>query len=141
MRLIDADALIEDSKKYLNTLNPDNDGKECVKIYWLINVLNEASNVEQDPDTISRQQAIDAFLTELTKRERKNLLHTWSTVEVKYFVVDMLEKLSSAQPEIIRCNECKHWLDIDDGRQKHRMCADVYGDWFCADVERKTDGD
>ena len=50
-------------------------------------------------DLISRQAAIDAFLTELTKRERKNLLHTWSTVEVKYFVVDMLEKLPSAQPE------------------------------------------
>ena len=50
-------------------------------------------------DTISRQAAIDAFLTELTKRERKNLLHTWSTVEVKYFVVDMLEKLPSAQAE------------------------------------------
>ena len=50
-------------------------------------------------DTIDRQAAIDAFLTELTERERKNLLHTWSTVEVKYFVVDMLEKLPSAQPE------------------------------------------
>ena len=50
-------------------------------------------------DLISRQAAIDAFLTELTKRERKNLLHTWSTVEVKYFVVDMLEKLPSVQPE------------------------------------------
>ena len=50
-------------------------------------------------DLISRQAAIDAFLTELTKRERKNLLHTWSTVEVKYFVVDMLEKLPSAQPD------------------------------------------
>ena len=50
-------------------------------------------------DLISRQATIDAFLTELTKRERKNLLHTWSTVEVKYFVVDMLEKSPSAQPE------------------------------------------
>ena len=48
-------------------------------------------------DTISRAAAIDAFLTELTKRERKNFLHTWSTVEVKYFVADMLEKLPSAQ--------------------------------------------
>ena len=65
-------------------------------------------------DLISRQAAIDAFLTELTKRERKNLLHTWSTVEVKYFVVDMLEKLPSAQPErktgrwIERWHENKH---------------------------------
>ena len=58
-------------------------------------------------DLISRQAAIDAFLTELTKRERKNLLHTWSTVEVKYFVVDMLEKSPSAQPEQrwIPCSE------------------------------------
>ena len=58
-------------------------------------------------DLISRQAAIDAFLTELTERERKNLLHTWSTVEVKYFVVDMLEKLPSAQPEQrwIPCSE------------------------------------
>ncbi len=50
-------------------------------------------------DLISRQAAIDAFLTELTKRERKNLLHTWSTVEVKYFVTDMLEHMPSAEPE------------------------------------------
>ena len=42
------------------------------------------------------------------------------------------------QPEIIHCKDCKHWLDIDDGRQKHRMCADIYGDWFCADAERRT---
>jgi hypothetical protein len=59
----------------------------------------ELSETQKALDTISRQAAIDAFLTELTKRERKNLLHTWSTVEVKYFVVDMLEKLPSAQPE------------------------------------------
>ena len=52
-------------------------------------------------DLISRQAAIDAFLAELTKRERKNLLHTWSTVEVKYFVVDMLEKLPPAQPDAV----------------------------------------
>ena len=59
-------------------------------------------------DLIRRQAAIDAFLTELTKRERKNLLHTWSTVEVKYFVVDMLETLPSAQPE-------QRWIPCDKG--------------------------
>ena len=55
-------------------------------------------------DLISRQAAIDAFLIELTKRERKNFLHTWSTVEVKYFVADMLEKLPPAQPGWIPCS-------------------------------------
>ena len=69
-------------------------------------------------DLISRQAAIDAFLTELTKRERKNLLHTWSTVEVKYFVVDMLEKLPSAQPQrktgrwIIKDNPGTGWYRV-----------------------------
>ena len=70
-------------------------------------------------DLISRQAAIDAFLTELTKRERKNLLHTWSTVEVKYFVVDMLEKLPSAQTEPHYdewCTDCKEY-------DKERHCC------------------
>lgn len=49
-------------------------------------------------DLISRKAAIDAILTELTKQERNNLLLTWTTVEVKYFVADMLEKMPSAQP-------------------------------------------
>ena len=81
-------------------------------------------------DLISRQAAIDVFLTELTKRERKNLLHTWSTVEVKYFVVDMLEKLPSAQPEVkeIGYAECanamlKMWIDnvLTDGEYNRVM--------------------
>ena len=62
-------------------------------------VISDYLQKEQCEDLISRQAAIDAFLTELTERERKNLLHTWSTVEVKYFVVDMLEKSPSVQPE------------------------------------------
>ena len=82
-------------------------------------------------DLISRQAAIDVFLAELTKRERKNLLHTWSTVEVKYFVADMLEKLPSAQPEIIRCKDCRHnnWCDM----QEAAMAGD---DFFCSAAER-----
>ena len=67
-------------------------------------------------DLIRRQAAIDAFLTELTKRERKNLLHTWSTVEVKYFVVDMLEKSPSAQPE----RKKGHWVEIASSNHTYK---------------------
>ena len=105
-------------------------------------------------DLISRQAAIDAFLTELTKWERKNLLHTWSTVEVKYFVVDMLEKSPSAEPEIVRCKECKHQEKFfhTDRRRKDggyyiygcelaegysHVCLD---DDFCSRAERRTNG-
>lgn len=94
-------------------------------------------------DLISRQKAIDAFLTELTKRERKNLLHTWSTVEVKYFVVDMLEKLPSAQPEIIRCKDCEYGEQDEVGRWFCRslgcQIGNEDGSGYCADAERRTD--
>lgn len=108
-------------------------------------------------DMISKQAAIDAVLTELTKRERKNLLHTWSTVEVKYFVTEMLEHLPSAQPEIIRCKDCKHrpikgdWNivyapDDSNGRDDDTcpcLCDDCCFNWmpeddfFCKRGERK----
>ena len=88
-------------------------------------------------DLISRQAAIDAFLTELTKRERKNLLHTWSTVEVKYFVVDMLEKSPSAQPEIIRCKDCKHFA----GEGMYCSCDIIvqFDHFYCYHAERRQD--
>ena len=96
-------------------------------------------------DLISRQAAIDAFMTELTKRERKNLLHTWSTVEVKYFVVDMLEKSPSVQPEIMRCKDCKHYQVADNRafgcpgkRCEWTGFEDVDDDDFCSRGERKT---
>ena len=78
-------------------------------------------------DLISRQAAIDAFLTELTKRERKNLLHTWSTVEVKYFVVDMLEKSPSAQPE----RKTGRWIphEDEDGEHHGDKCSEC-GEWY-----------
>ena len=39
--------------------------------------------------------------------------------------------------EIVRCKDCKHWMDIDNGRQKHEMCAQLVPEWYCADGKRK----
>ena len=100
-------------------------------------------------DLIDRAAAIDAFLTELTKRERNNLLHTWSTVEVKYFVADMLGKLPSAQPELIRCKDCK-WYEGDimanpwgvcchDGWVGGNIGHEVSERGWCYRAERRTD--
>lgn len=83
-------------------------------------------------DLISRQLAIDAICSECSGRCIP--CESYPCGEIK-----VLMRLQSAEPEIIRCKDCKYWLDIDDGRQKHRMCADVYGDWFCADAERRND--
>lgn len=40
---------------------------------------------------------------------------------------------------VVRCRDCKHWMDIDNGRQKHEMCAQLMPDWFCADGERREE--
>lgn len=60
MRAIDADALTEDCKRYLGTLNPDKDGKECTRIHWLIGVIENAPTIEPEPceDAVSRAEAI-----------------------------------------------------------------------------------
>ena len=93
----------------------------------------ELSFTHKALDCISRQDAIDAVY-----KCADIFAGDMPVMVVKADAYEALAQLPSAQPDIIRCKDCKHWLDIDDGRQKHRMCADVYGDWFCADAERRT---
>ena len=81
-------------------------------------------------DLISRQAAIDAIRGEI---EINGYSH----------VVDVLEQLPSAQPEIIRCGECKHCY-IDGENVRFNVCELNHNkvqsdDWFCADAERRTD--
>ena len=67
-------------------------------------------------------------------------------------VVRVLEQLPSAQPEIIRCKDCKHYYYADnriyyaDNRipQEQGYSCDLDGDrWkpedFCSYAERRTD--
>lgn len=63
MRLIDADALIDDCKKYLNKLNPSRDGKECTRIHWLIGILSDAPTIEPKTEAkVPRWVAEDRFV-------------------------------------------------------------------------------
>ena len=78
-------------------------------------------------DPISREAVIDAIFSEPLYKTGMKKRDADAVVPAIY---EKIKSLPSAQPEIIRCKECKHWFDIDDGRQKHRMCADLYGDWF-----------
>lgn len=100
---------------------------------------------EMNDDMISRASVIDVVQKNtfrLTFAEEQNCEGhvAWSANAVYSDVIEgALKELPSEQPEIIWCKECKHWFDIDDGRQLHKMCADICGDWFCADAERRTD--
>ena len=82
-------------------------------------------------DTIYRQDAIDA------------VKHAWAKgLEPTQYIED----LPSAQPEIIRCKECKYWREYKyvNGRPKflprcgfHQIY--VREDDFCSAAERRTD--
>ena len=90
-------------------------------------------------DLISRQAAIDAI--------KQATIHS----EDESLAVEALGELPSAQPEIIRCKDCKWW---DKYSEKHGYCmAAKHGfmsshweigiyriydeDFFCADAEPK----
>jgi hypothetical protein len=78
-------------------------------------------------DLIDRQAAIDA-------------VEYWHGVDAS----EALEKLPSAQPEIIRCKDCKnseHWYR--DKRRCFLWAEDgigVFDDGFCSYAERKENG-
>ena len=89
-------------------------------------------------DLISRQAAIDAL---------KEAFNPSITNFVKAKIA--IDNLPSAQPEIIHCQNCKHWREGDAYSycQKLFNCGvlDVYDymradDDFCSMAERRTDG-
>ena len=81
-------------------------------------------------DPIERQSAIDAVTDELDMIDH-----------VPQWVFDRLEKrlkqLPSAQPEIIRCKDCKHYRPMTD---QDDLCAyrgmQVFPDDYCSRAER-----
>ena len=57
-------------------------------------------------DLIDRQAAIDGKIS--VQRTNGVEIYSDDVVSVKY-----LENLPSAQPKIIRCKDCKHWIPYD----------------------------
>ena len=111
-----------------------------------------------DGDIISRQAAIDALWkalyeyedeTERRFQESEDLdIGDW--IEHRIFVQNMSDidrktimELPSAQPEIIRCKDCKFYSPMNR-ETKTGICNLImhqnFGDnWFCAGAERRTD--
>ena len=82
-------------------------------------------------DLISRQAAIKAL---------KGLTTWWAELDPED-AVSAIENLPSAQPEIIRCKDCKHIRHCGPGKA---MCQDgkIHElDWYCADGERREQCD
>jgi hypothetical protein len=85
---------------------------------------------------ISRQAAIDALCSECQGR----------CIPCKYYPcseVKAINALPSAQPEIVRCKDCKYGEQDEVGRW---FCSDLGcqignedGSGFCADAERRAE--
>lgn len=106
-------------------------------------------------DFISRQKAINTLEKRKDKNAKGDIGRFYN--QIIQSDIDHLKELPSAEPEIIRCKDCKH-RPIDTGKDNNPedfecsddicpcVCADYFyswmpdDDWFCANGER-TDGD
>ena len=93
-------------------------------------------------DLISRQAAIDALgekpLVWTEGEYELGLQNQWQSD------VDALNGLPSAQPDIIRCKDCKFYTAMNR-KTKSGICSLImhqnFGDdWYCAGAERRADG-
>jgi len=85
-------------------------------------------------DLISRQAAIDAL------EDAKKIYIDRKVIIAK--MQDIINNLPSAQPEIIRCKDCKWFEEINQPFtqmfcRKHYI--DILNDDFCSYAERRTD--
>ena len=141
MRAIDADALTEDCKRYLGTLNPDRDGKECTRIHWLIGVLENAPTIDPEScgDAVSRE-AVSSWL----KQYGQDVLHGKYKFSLMYIWKNLMD-LPSVQPEIIHCRDCKHhWTHSSMDAFPREICDldQTFYDSnidYCSLAERRTD--
>ena len=97
-------------------------------------------------DTISRQAAIDAIEHRLAEPAYQHEGEDWYTG--MNCAESELYDLPSAQPDIIRCKDCKYWKDSDGvyrrGFDAESKCPlnlkKVYeGTFYCGMAERRTD--
>jgi len=99
-------------------------------------------------DTISRQAAIDAIRASTSKYTGFMEMEMYTDDDA----VEAIEALPSAQPEIVRCKECKHrytdecpmryieWVERDEyGEYELRDIVHDYteDEKFCSEGERK----
>ena len=99
-----------------------------------------SSNEMEQVDLIDRQAAIEDIRTMIPKDAR---------LDIKWIEMWLMQ-LPSAQQEIIRCTECKHYREYDSKYVENAVVVQCMADrypisetipdgWFCAGAERKDD--
>lgn len=104
-------------------------------------------------DTISRQDVLDSITANITQF---NGIYTNDQLYMWGLFIRMIQEAPSAQPEIIRCKDCRWWNkygDYDNGycvAAKHGYWSEHWeisirrtykGDFYCADAEMRGEQD
>ena len=92
-------------------------------------------------DLIYRQTAINMLCSKCTVDKPE----TCSTIQKGdnwCEEVYTLQRVPSAQPEIIRCKDCDWWTKQKDSLQGRCELMQMYptGAWYCGNAKRRTDG-
>jgi hypothetical protein len=90
-------------------------------------------NLPIGTDLISRQAILDKFEPWLKVKDYND-----GELNMLKAILYEIRFMRSAQPEIIRCKDCKKY-DMHDHRCKHWNHGVVVMDW-CSKAERRTDG-
>ena len=115
--------------------------KSAVYIYEALDMAISALQAQDVPDMnvgdmVSRKAAIEAVEKELQVDGAYGYMDTKS-------IIDLLNDLPSAQPDIIRCKDCAYGVQDEYGRWYCRslgcQIGDEDGNGFCSDAERRTD--
>lgn len=77
----------------------------------------------------------------IDRGKAKRLLH----IEYAYAAEQLLNEIPAADvAPVVRCKDCKHsWEDLGGLTCSHGVCVDcvVFGDFYCANGERKEGAD
>ena len=95
-------------------------------------------------DTIDRQVAIESVADEIWHYPNECYKNLNVFENAKDLAEHALHGLPSAQPEIIRCKDCRYYQDNNDGYPHINCKWDANetpdADDFCSGAERRTDG-
>ena len=96
-------------------------------------------------DTISRQMAIDRFENLAYDDWNQGVSTTWANAFAE--CAEIISRLPTAEPQIIRCKDCKHYqFSVSRAfvcyvnRCEITGFEDVDDDDFCSKAERTEDG-
>ena len=100
---------------------------------------------EVGTDCISREQAIDAFNTNINELVVAGKENADSVLRYLNRVIDEIKQLPPIQPEIVRCKDCQYWNKGSCECPEHDVnCQDYYvgdieteAEYFCGYAERR----